>query len=146
MTEIEYRQTDTDSGIHAYNSAESPLDLLLKKKILEPYQYLAGTMFRRDYELFSVSPNRASEIRERVQGGFPKNSLSDNQCDAQQRVKKALNALSPVSRIIIISLCGEGKTITEIAILNGWNKHYTGPRTREALDDLSSHYGLLTFP
>lgn len=144
--ELEYRRTDQDSGTHAYNTAESPLDLLLKKHIIEEIQYLAGTMFRRDYEVSSISPNRSVEIKERVQGGYPKNTLSEIQCDAQQRLSSALKAINGNSRIIVIALCGEGRTLTDIARAYGWNKHFIGPRAREALDELTYHYGLAARP
>lgn len=144
--ELEYRRTDQDSGTHAYNTAESPLDLLAKKGIIERIQYDAGTMFRRDYEISAISPNRSVEIKERVQGGYPKNTLSEIQCDAQQRVKAALMDISAISRIIAIALCAEGRSLTEIATAYGWNKHYTGPRAREALDELTYHYGLAERP
>lgn len=143
---IEYRKTDQDSGVHAYNTAESPLDLLRKKKIILPIQYLAGTMFRHDYERAAISPNRSGEVRERVQGGYPKNTLTEAQCDAQQKVRLALMDVSAVSRIIVIALCGEGRRLTDIAQAHGWNKHYIGPRAKEALDELSYHYGLAERP
>lgn len=144
--DVEYLRTDQDSGVHAYNCAESPLDLLRKKKIILPVQYLAGTMFRQDYERSSISPNRSVEVRERVQGGFPKNTLSEAQCEAQQKVRRALMDISAISRIIVIAFCGEGHTLTDIAKAHGWNKHYVGPRAKEALDELSYHYGLAERP
>ena len=139
---IEHRKTDQDSGVHAYNCAESPLDLLLKKGIIESYQHLAGITFRRDWEILAIGANRSAELREKVQGGFPKNTLTEGQCQAQERVRRAMMDITPTGGIIIRALCGEGLTLTVIAQRHGWNKHYVGPRAREALDELAVHYGL----
>jgi hypothetical protein len=139
---LEYRQTDQDSGVHAYNCAESPLDLLLKKGIIQAYQHLAGGTFRRDWEALTIGASRSAEMCERVQGGYPRNTLTDRQCQAQERVRRAITAISPVGAIIIRSLCGEGMTLRDIAARYGWSPHYVGPRAREALDELAVHYGL----
>lgn len=138
----EVRKTDQDSGQHIYNCAESPIDWLLARHIIEGYQHAAGERFRRDWEISGISPARAIELREKVDGGGMSLGISNGKLDAMNRVNRALGALNHISRVFVVEVCGEGKRLETVRVERVFSKHYVGPRFREALDDLARHYGL----
>lgn len=138
----EVRKTDQDSGQHIYNLGEHTLDRLKARGNIDGCQYAAGDRFRRDWEMAAIAPDKAVELREKVDGGGVSLGLSHGKLDAMNRVRLALAALNTTSRAFVIDVCGEGKKLETVRIERGYNHHYVGPRFREALEDLARHYGL----
>ena len=142
------RLTDLDNEKHRVpaNAAESPLALMEAKKQIEYYQFVAGDRFRADYERAGIARLKSNYRVEFTAGGKIED-LAVAQADALERVGKALDFFGTgksgrVSRIMIKAICGDGETIGALSRRQGWDRNYTGPRFREALETLAEFYGL----
>jgi len=49
-----------------------------------------------------------------------------------------------VGRALLLSVCGEGRSVTEFEKAAGWRPRYGIERLREALDDVAECRGLIT--
>lgn len=138
---IDVRRTDQDSGNHAYNVAEHPLEMLLHRRAIDPCQHMAGDRFRADYEKANIAPAKAVELKELVSGGGVSLGVPVYRLEALERMGDALKAVSTVSRLLILDVCVDGLTLEAIRNKRSFSRDYIGPRFREALDELSRHYG-----
>ena len=73
-----------------------------------------------------------------------KEDLKPRQAEAMHELKRMLRATNKVGRALLLSVCGEGRSVKEFEIAAGWRPRYGIERLREALDDVAECRGLIT--
>lgn len=69
--------------------------------------------------------------------------LSDMAIDARKRLEKALMAMEPYSRGLVLDICCYLKGLEEAERERGWPRRSAKLALKIALSQLSVHYGLL---
>lgn len=104
------------------------LDWYWDKMSLDERQHAAGLRLRADWLVATAQPHLVGRYNLRVPG---RESFSDMQLAARQRVARALEALSPDERAVAIDVCG----------FDNWASGRL-PLLRRALTALAGHYRL----
>ena len=73
-----------------------------------------------------------------------KEDLKPRQAEAMHELKRMLRSTSKVGRALLLSVCGEGRSVKEFETAAGWRPRYGIERLREALDDVAECRGLIT--
>jgi hypothetical protein len=79
-----------------------------------------------------------------IYGTNAKEGLKPRQAEAMHELKRMLRSTSKVGRALLLSVCGEGRSVTEFEKAAGWRPRYGIERLREALDDVAECRGLIT--
>ncbi|MBP6010620.1 MAG: hypothetical protein KBA31_00185 [Alphaproteobacteria bacterium] len=133
------------------NLREHPIDTLLERGTIEAHHHQAAERFMGDWQLAQVGSPRSMPLEARVDGARG-GDLTESQADAIGRLKRTLNYLGPVDKLIVTALVVDRANLTTIGALmyeRGFRwpeKRYAGPRLCEALDVLAQCYGLATRP
>lgn len=140
-------------GQTCVNAAESPLAWLRRRKhkggepLISAMQFDAGERLRGDLWFAQMSP-RVTANWSAAGGGSSKSGgglgidIRDNVAAAQQRVRRALSAVSPVSAGLLLDVCGHLLGLEQIERSHGWPPRSGKVMLRNALDELARHYGL----
>ena len=145
---------DDDGSIKRvrYNIAESPLNLLARKRgpdgtsFLSPAQITAGERLREDFELAHMGPRVAQNwdrfLTSASRGGFSDNAPAEGPAAARARVSKALTALGPGLADIAFRVCCFLDGLEKAEKRLGWSARSGKVVLRIALQRLAQHYGL----
>lgn len=131
------------------NLREHPIDTLLERGTIEAHHHQAAERFMFDWQRAQVGSARSMSLDARVDGARG-GDLTEAQADAIARLKRALNYLGPVDRLIVNALIVDRANLQAIGAMmyeRGFRwpeKRYAGPRVSEALDVLAQCYGLAT--
>ena len=79
-----------------------------------------------------------------IYGTNAKEDLKPRQAEAMHELKRMLRVTSKVGRVLLLSVCSEGRSVTEFEKAAGWRLRYGIERLREALDDVAECRGLIT--
>jgi hypothetical protein len=142
--EIKYilKSARTGRATVAVNVRESPIAYYFSRGWIDEYQRDAGEIFRDLWE-GSLIGTRAINW-ESVYGARAKEGLKPQQAEALHELKRVLRHTNKVGRALLISVCGEGRAVTEFEEEAGWRKRHGIERLREALDDVAECRGLIT--
>jgi hypothetical protein len=142
--EIKYilKSARTGRATVAVNVRESPIAYYFSRGWIDEYQRDAGEIFRDVWETALIG-NRAINW-ETVYGVSAKEDLKPKQAEAMHEMRRILRHTNKVGRALLISVCGEGKAVTEFEADAGWRKRHGIERLREALDDVAECRGLIT--
>ena len=77
-------------------------------------------------------------------GTGKKENLKPRQAEAMHELKRMLRSTNKVSRAMLLSVCGDGRSVKEFETAAGWRRRYGIERLREALDDVAECRGLIT--
>ncbi len=133
--------------------AESPLSWLRRRRdksgepMISAVQFDAGERLRSDFLFAGMTPRVT--VNWMATGGSSGNGgggigveLRDNVIAAQQRVRRALAAVSPVSASLLIDVCGHLTGLEEIERVRGWPPRSGKIVLQLALTELARHYRL----
>lgn len=129
------------------NEAESPLERLHARKLIDAAQYAAGERLRRDYTLAQLSPRMAVDLTAPVifgQRGQKREALlADTVLAAKQRFARAMAAAGPGLNDLLFDVCCAMVGLEESERAFGWPSRAGKAVLGIALDRLALHYGLV---
>ena len=135
------------------NLEESPLGWLSSRRngkgqpYLEPYETEAGERLRQDFTIAGLSPRIAmswAPAGARPQkGSHHAADLADFRLDARRRLEKALMALEPNLRGLVLDICCFLKGLEQVERERCWPRRSAKLVLKIALSQLACHYGLL---
>ncbi len=138
------------------DETESPLGWLRRRKdkagrpMIDAAQFEAGERLRRDFFHAGLSPRvtaswdgiPADRASRRAGPGASAN-LREQTVAAQQRVRRALEAVGPDLASILLDVCCYLKGLEEAEREKGWPRRSAKLVLQIALKELARHYGLL---
>ena len=117
------------------------IDTLLRRKHITDSQYQSADRLFQDFHMIGMSARVVSNLYGATGGGgMP--SMSNAQANAHRRLIDALRALTTISRQLVIGVVLWDEQPSRIVGRSGFSADFGMPRFREALDDLSIHYGI----
>jgi hypothetical protein len=142
--EIKYilKSARTGRATVALNVRESPITYYYTRGWIDGHQRDAGEIFRDVWEAALIG-NKAINW-ETIYGVSAKEDLKPKQAEAMHELRRILRHTNKVGRALLISVCGEGRAVTEFEEEAGWRKRHGIERLREALDDVAECRGLIT--
>lgn len=126
----------------AWNSNESPLVRLKTMGSIDDRQAAAGHVVRMLYEKLSAGRGSPSDIKERVQGGAAPDVFTEGRARASRQLKGIAIDLGEHRYRLLITICGEGRSLNETARRLGVRKATVRVVLLEALDLAAEHLGL----
>jgi hypothetical protein len=135
------------------NPAESPLAWLRRRKdkagepLISAMEFDAGERLRADFTYAAMGP-RVTVNWSAIGGGSGGSAsglgvdIRDSVSDAQQRVRRALAAVGPISSGVLIDVCGHLKGLEDVERTRGWPPRSGKVGLQIALFELARHYGL----
>ena len=132
--------------------AESPLSWLRRRKdksgdpLITAIQFQAGERLRADFAFAAMGPRVTANWS--ATGGSAGSAsglgveIADNIADAQQRVRRALAAIGPLSAGLLIDVCGHLKGLEDIERTRNWPPRSGKIGLQVALSELAGHYGM----
>lgn len=128
----------------ALNLRESPIAMMAAKGHLEQHQVEAAIKFRRLWETLGGSGACSFDYsREPVDGGGPREPITDNQIDAGRRLEKCRDHIGTRSFKIVEKVAAEGVPISHLGSTHR-ERTTLADYLKNALDDLADHWGLRT--
>ncbi len=138
------------------NETESPLGWLRRRKdktgapMIDAAQFEAGERLRRDFFHAGLTPRVTASwdgipgdrSARRAAPGASTN-LREQTVAAQQRVRRALDAVGPDLASILIDICCHLKGLEEAEKAKGWPRRSAKLVLQIALRELARHYGLM---
>ena len=134
------------------DAAESPLGWLRRRRdksgqpMLSAMQFDAGERLRGDMWFAQMSPrvtaNWSGTGGSSRSGGGLGIDIRDNVSAAQQRVRRALAAVGPISAGLLLDVCGHLLGLEQIERARGWPPRSGKVALQMALCELARHYGL----
>ena len=109
---------------------------------IDEVQRDAGEIFR-DVREAAQKGIRAIN-RDAVYGVSEKEDLKPAQAEAMLKLRRILRHTNKVGRAILISVCGEGRSIKDFEREAGWRDRYGIERLRGALDNVAECRALIT--
>lgn len=131
------------------NIRESSLENMLARKRIGQAQYMAGSRFRSLYETIYYRNMAVDPSNEPVDFGGRKDAFALTKLEAGRELSLALDELVPVRQALVISIAGDGLTITQAARkyivgdLTKYDRLVIGKQFREGLKDLASYWGYM---
>ncbi len=134
------------------DAAESPLAWLRSRRdkagrpMISAVQFDAGERLRSDVWFAQMSP-RVTANWSATGGSSGGGSglgvdIRDNVAAAQQRVRRAMSAVGPISAGLLIDVCGHLIGLEQIERARGWPPRSGKIALQMALCELARHYGL----
>ena len=132
--------------------AESPLSWLRRRKdksgdpLITAIQFQAGERLRADFAFSAMGPRVTANWSATGGSGGSASGLgveiADNISDAQQRVRRALAAVGPISAGLLVDVCGHLKGLEDIERSRNWPPRSGKIGLQVALSELARHYGM----
>lgn len=138
-----------------HDDAESPLAWLATRRdrdgrpFLAAYEVEAGERLRRDFtqagltRSICMSWNFAVVPGKGRRGPADAHEIADMALDARKRVQRALSALEPTLRGLVLDVCCFLKGLEEVERERRWPRRSAKLVLRIALSQLAGHYGML---
>jgi hypothetical protein len=129
---------------------ESPLDWLRRRRdsngqpLIGDAAFAAGERLRRDFTFGQMMPRMTANWDRPMTGAGGRGGatdLSDNALAARQRLRRALEAVGPELRGVLLDVCCFLKGIEEIERARGWPPRSAKVVLALALARLGRHYG-----
>lgn len=121
--------------------ATDTIRLLASRGILSPRHISAAGRLAHDIEKAAKPTDARVLVTDRIDG---RKDATDRRMveryAALERVNAALSKCSEVSRLILLDVLRDGRSLEQVRKMRGFPQHYAGPRLREALDELAQHY------
>ncbi|RIA55418.1 hypothetical protein BXY53_0483 [Dichotomicrobium thermohalophilum] len=138
------------------NETESPLGWLRRRKdksgqpLIDAAQFEAGERLRRDFFHAGLTPRVTASwdgipgdgASRRAAPGVSAN-LREQTVAAQQRIRRALEAVGPDLGDLLVDVCCHLKGLEETEKAKGWPRRSAKLVLQIALRELARHYGLL---
>lgn len=129
----------------AINMRESPVALMWAKKAIDDTQLAAASQFRRIYEQMGGKGAGSFDYsREPVDGGGPREDITDIQLRAGRCMKEASAYLSKRHFDIVQKVAGEGQSLQELFPNSHRERTTWADYLKHGLDDLAELWGLKT--
>ncbi len=138
------------------DQTESPLGWLRRRKdksgrpMIDASQFEAGERLRRDFFYAGLTPRVTAswdgipgDRAARRAGPGGSTNLREQSVAAQQRVRRALDAVGPDLASILVDVCCHLKGLEEAEREKGWPRRSAKLVLQIALKELARHYGLL---
>lgn len=128
------------------NEAESPLEWMKSRRLVDPSQFEAGERLRRDYTLAQLAPRLGVDLTAQMvlgkRGAKHDQLLSDTVLAAKQRFARAMKAAGPVLSDLLFDVCCHLIRLEDAEREFAWPKSAARVVLLIALDRLALHYGL----
>ena len=126
----------------AVNVRECPITYYHHRGWIDEAQHDAGMIFRDCFEQAAIGQKAIDW--EAIYGSNKKDDLKPRQAEAMHELRRMLRSTNKVGRALLLSVCGEGRSVSEFEKAAGWRDRYGIERLREALDDVAECRGLIT--
>ena len=120
------------------NVAESSLDILRSKKVLNTVQYYTALRFRRLWEKSRIGSYTANFNS--IGGGNAWQSMAEDRIDAIYKLSRSHTWLGNFSFQLMYRVCVEDFNLKEISAIYQFKKGYAGDRLREAAEELKKFF------
>ncbi len=128
------------------NEAESPIERLHQRGLVDAAQFEAAEKFRRDFTLAQLMPRLSPDLTQPLansRGGKRiENTLSDTVIMAKQRFNRAMKAVGPGLSDLLYDVCCHLHGLEEAEKAKGWPHRSARVVLTIALERLVAHYGL----
>src|SRR6478752_129439 len=125
-----------------------PLGRLHSHHQIDEAQYQGGRAFQDDWERAERGPQAVDPTREYVDGGRPREPITERQRKAVLRLNRAERELGADGSALVHEVLVLGMTMEQIGLRRGWRGQrwmdYFARRFRECLDRLALIYGFAT--
>lgn len=138
------------------DETESPLGWLRRRKdksgqpLIDAAQFEAGERLRRDFHYAGLTPRVTAswdgipgDRASRRAGPGVSTNLREQTVAAQQRVRRALEAVGPDLGDLLVDVCCHLKGLEETEKAKGWPRRSAKLVLQIGLKELARHYGLL---
>lgn len=129
------------------NEAESPLERLRARKLIDAAQCEAGERLRRDYTLAQLEPRLGVDLTATVvfgkRGAARDRLLPDTVLAAKQRFARAMESVGPGLNDLLFDVCCAMLGLEESERAFGWPARAGKAVLAIALDRLALHYGMI---
>jgi hypothetical protein len=138
----------TDAGgvaqLVTVNEAESPLQRMRKRHLIDAAQFEAGEKLRRDFTLAQLMPRLGVDLTAPVgrRGKVAERALNDTVIAAKQRFARAMRAAGPGLSDLLFDICCHLRGLEEAERAKGWPHRSARVVLALALERLVEHYGL----
>lgn len=128
------------------NLRESAVETLYARRKLDDAQKQAADKFRAIWERCGGAGSSAMDYtREVVDGGGPRDPISERQVDAGRELGRCRTLLGARSYDLVCKVCGQGYSLSDLSRSNR-DRTTAADNLRAALDDLGIMWGLASRP
>jgi hypothetical protein len=128
------------------NEAESPLQRMRKRKLIDAAQFEAGEKLRRDFTLAQLMPRLGVDLTAPValgrRGKIAEHEFSETVLAAKQRFARAMHAAGPGLSDLLFDVCCHLRGLEEAERAKGWPHRSARVVLAIGLERLVGHYGL----
>ena len=125
-----------------------PLGRLHSHRQIDEAQYQSGRAFQHDWEKAERGPRAVDPTREYVDGGQPREPITERQRQAVLRLNRAERELGADGSALVHAVLIRGMTMEQVSQQRGLRSQrwidYFARRFRECLDRLALLYGFAT--
>jgi DNA-directed RNA polymerase specialized sigma24 family protein len=126
----------------ARNANESPMTMMEARGTVTKLQCAAGLRFRILFERVMAGSASPGDIKERVDGGGRPDAMSEGRMDAGRELRTAAAHLGRSTYWVVRSVCGEGRSLRDVARMAGVRQPTAKAALRSGLDDLAEVWNL----
>lgn len=130
---------------------DDPLADMHSRGVIDDAMFWAGRKWQKLHECSEIGPIGAVDpTREAVDGGKPRDPITDRQIDAFRELNLAHRELGMIGERLVKDILGQGLTIGQVA--DKWGRtsqreqNYLSRRFRESLETLGEIWGLVGTP
>jgi hypothetical protein len=126
------------------NEAESPLQRMRKRNLIDAAQFDAGEKLRRDFTVAQLMPRLGVDLSAPVgrRGKVAAREFSDAVLAAKQRFARAMRAAGPGLSDLLFDVCCHLRGLEEAERAKGWPHRSARVVLAIGLERLAAHYGL----
>lgn len=127
---------------------DDPLADMRSRGVIDEAMFWAGRKWQSLHECSEIGPIGAIDpTREAVDGGKPRDPITDRQIDAFRQLDKARRELGMIGERLVKDVLGGGMTIGQVADKWGHSsareQNYISRRFRESLETLGQLWGFI---
>jgi DNA-directed RNA polymerase specialized sigma24 family protein len=135
-------RTNTRKTMAFRNANESPLTLMEARGTITLLQAEAGLRFRILFERLMAGTPSPGDIKERVDGGGRADGMSESRMDAGRQLRDAATSLGREKYWIVRTICGEGRSLREVAKMAGVRRDTVKAGLGAGLNDLAEIWNM----
>ncbi len=127
---------------------DDPLADMFSRRVIDKAHYEAGRKWQRLHDITTIGPISAIDpTKEAVDGGKPRDPITDRQMDAFKKLAEADRMLGQWGALLVRDLLAHRLTVSQMCerhdCRTGRRANFLSLRVRECLEDLGKHWGFI---